>query len=158
MIVSELMLLSIACCLILYRRIILGYALSIDEWHGLHIFAGNRYEVRLHLNKGAEVTRWYVVNAGLLAPLNLNFIADTINARDVLFANSNSHSTQLTSYQTWTIPLGSASVIEMVFQGSYMGIDHDKGDQQPKNFTISKPCFTLRAFLLFITENRRCLL
>lgn len=94
-------------------------------------------EVILDLNKGAEVfkvkpgelTRWYVVNAGPRGPLNLNFIADTINARDVLFANNNSYSTQLKSYQTWTIPPGSASVIEIVFplQGSYTGIDHDMG-------------------------------
>jgi len=59
--------------------------------------------------------------------LNLNFIAGMINVRDGIGTNTRLSSIELKSYQTWTIPPGSASVIETIFpeQGSYMGIDHD---------------------------------
>lgn len=69
--------------------------------------------------EAGELTRWYVVNAGPRGHVAFNFgagIIDSVDGRPL-------HD------ETWSIPPGSASVIETVFpeEGVYFGNDHDQG-------------------------------
>lgn len=66
-----------------------------------------------------ELTRWYVVNAGPRGAVAFNFGAGIIGAADGRPLND----------ETWSIPPGSAAVIETVFpeEGVYFGNDHDLG-------------------------------
>jgi nitrite reductase (NO-forming) len=69
--------------------------------------------------KAGELTRWYVVNSGPRGHVAFNFGAGMIDAVDGNPLRD----------ETWSIPPGSASVIETVFpeEGVYFGNDHDIG-------------------------------
>jgi nitrite reductase (NO-forming) len=92
--------------------------------------------VQLDLNPNAEVfkvrpdelTRWYIVNAGPRGYVAFSFMNGMISAREGVIRDR--LGTQLVNDETWTIPPGSASVIETVFpeEGIYVGYDHDLGN------------------------------
>jgi nitrite reductase (NO-forming) len=89
-------------------------------------------QAKIELNKNAtvfkvkpgELTRWYINNGGPSDYVAFHFIAGQIDVRDGFVANR--LMTQLRNDETWTIPPGSASVIETVFpdEGIYVGVDH----------------------------------
>jgi nitrite reductase (NO-forming) len=74
--------------------------------------------------KPGELTRWYLVNPGPNQFLAFHFISGMIDVRDGSIKNR--YGTQLMNDETWTIPPGSASVIESVFpeEGLYVGVSH----------------------------------
>jgi nitrite reductase (NO-forming) len=88
--------------------------------------------VKLELNKNAEVfkvkpgelTRWYIVNAGPNDFLSFHIIGGIITVRDG--SVDGDFGTVDQNDETWTIPPGSASVIESVFPspGLYVGVTH----------------------------------
>ena len=88
--------------------------------------------VKLELNKNAEVfkvkpgelTRWYIVNAGPNDFLSFHFIGGILSIRDGSVGGD--FGTVLQNDETWTIPPGSASVVESVFPspGLYVGVTH----------------------------------
>lgn len=88
---------------------------------------------RIVLNENAEIfnvtagelTRWYIINAGPRGYLAFNFGAGTIDVKDALVDRDGKQA----SDEVWTIPPGSASIIETVFpeEGYYFGNDHDIG-------------------------------
>jgi nitrite reductase (NO-forming) len=88
---------------------------------------------KIDLNKNAtifkvkpgEQTRWYIVNAGPNEYVAFHFISGMIDVRDGSIANR--YGTQVKNDETWTIPPGSATVIESVFpeEGVYVGVDHN---------------------------------
>ena len=72
-----------------------------------------------------ELTRWYVVNPGPNGYVAFHFINGMIDVRD---GNVKGHflGRQVLQDETWTIPPGSASVIEATFpEGTYVGVDHN---------------------------------
>lgn len=77
--------------------------------------------------KPGELTRWYIVNPGPNGYVAFHFIAGMIDVRDGSIKNR--YGTQLKNDETWTIPPGSATVIEAVFpeEGIYVGVDHNMG-------------------------------
>jgi nitrite reductase (NO-forming) len=87
---------------------------------------------KIDLNKNAtvfkvkpgELTRWYIVNGGPSDYVAFHFISGMIDVRDGSVINR--FGTQLKNDETWTIPPGSASVIEATFpeEGIYVGVDH----------------------------------
>ncbi|MFL6408206.1 MAG: multicopper oxidase domain-containing protein [Nitrososphaeraceae archaeon] len=88
--------------------------------------------VKLELNKNAEVfkvkpgelTRWYIVNGGPNDFLSFHIIGGIITVRDGSVGGN--FGTVDQNDETWTIPPGSASVIESVFPspGLYVGVTH----------------------------------
>ncbi|MFL6322059.1 MAG: multicopper oxidase domain-containing protein [Nitrososphaeraceae archaeon] len=88
--------------------------------------------VKLELNKNAEVfkvkpgelTRWYIVNGGPNDFLSFHIIGGIITVRDGSVGGD--FGTVDQNDETWTIPPGSASVIESVFPspGLYVGVTH----------------------------------
>ena len=90
--------------------------------------------VKLELNKNAtvfkvkpgELTRWYIVNAGPNDFLSFHFIGGIITVRDGTDSAGSDYGTIDQNDDTWTIPPGSASVIESVFPdpGLYVGVTH----------------------------------
>jgi nitrite reductase (NO-forming) len=75
--------------------------------------------------KPGEQTRWYIVNPGPNEYIAFHFISGMIDVRDGSIKNR--YGTQMKNDETWTIPPGSASVIEAVFpeEGIYVGVDHN---------------------------------
>jgi nitrite reductase (NO-forming) len=84
--------------------------------------------------KPGEQTRWYIVNAGPNDYVAFHFIGAQMDVRDGSIINR--YGTQDKNDETWTIPPGSASVIEAVFPaagangapGVYVGVDHEMTD------------------------------
>ncbi len=84
--------------------------------------------------KPGELTRWYIVNAGPNDYIAFHFIGAQLDVRDGSIKNR--YGTQDKNDETWTIPPGSASVIEAVFPeagpngtpGIYVGVDHEMTD------------------------------
>jgi nitrite reductase (NO-forming) len=89
--------------------------------------------VKIDLNPNFEIfkvqpgeqTRWYIVNAGPNEYVAFHFIAGQMDVRDGSIKNR--YGTQMKNDETWTIPPGSATVIEAVFpeEGLYVGVDHN---------------------------------
>ncbi len=86
-----------------------------------------------------ELTRWYIVNAGPNDGIAFHFIGAVIDVRDGSIINR--YGTQDKMDETWWIPPGSASVIEVTFPqgggpegspdgtpGIYVGVDHEMTD------------------------------
>ncbi|MGI0036496.1 MAG: multicopper oxidase domain-containing protein, partial [Nitrososphaera sp.] len=75
-----------------------------------------------------EQTRWYIVNAGPNDGLAFHFIGAVMDVRDGSIINR--YGTQDRMDETWWIPPGSATVIEVVFpdDGLYVGVDHEMTD------------------------------
>jgi nitrite reductase (NO-forming) len=75
-----------------------------------------------------ELTRWYIVNGGPSDVVAFHFISGMISVHDGSVQNR--YGTQMLNDETWTIPPGSASVIEAVFpeEGIYVGVDHAMDD------------------------------
>jgi nitrite reductase (NO-forming) len=90
--------------------------------------------VKLELNKNAEVfkvkpgelTRWYIVNAGPNDFLSFHIIGGIITVRDGTSSDGKDFGAIDNNDDTWTVPPGSASVIESVFPepGLYVGVTH----------------------------------
>jgi nitrite reductase (NO-forming) len=88
--------------------------------------------VKLQLNPNAEIfkvkpgqlTRWYIVNGGPNDFVSFHFIGGIITVRDGSVGGN--FGTVDQNDETWTIPPGSASVIESVFPspGLYVGVTH----------------------------------
>jgi len=84
--------------------------------------------------KPNELTRWYIVNAGPNDDVAFHFISTMINVHDGFLGQGDTGSgklgTQLRNDETWSIPAGSASVIESRFPdpGNYIGVDHSMKD------------------------------
>jgi nitrite reductase (NO-forming) len=72
-----------------------------------------------------ELTRWYLVNPGPNGYVAFHSISGMIDVRDGSIKNR--YGTQLKNDETGTIPLGSATVIEVVFpeEGVYVGVDYN---------------------------------
>ena len=72
-----------------------------------------------------EQTRWYIVNPGPNGYVAFHFISGQMDVRDGSIKNR--YGTQVKNDETWTIPPGSATVIEAVFpeEGIYVGVDHN---------------------------------
>jgi nitrite reductase (NO-forming) len=75
-----------------------------------------------------ELTRWYIVNAGPSDDVAFHFISGIINVHDGSVKNR--YGTQVLNDETWNIPPGSGSVIEVTFpdEGIYVGVDHAMDD------------------------------
>jgi nitrite reductase (NO-forming) len=89
--------------------------------------------------KPGEQTRWYIVNAGPNDGIAFHFIGAVLDVRDGSIINR--YGTQDKMDETWWIPPGSASVIEVTFPqgggpegspdgtpGIYVGVDHEMTD------------------------------
>ncbi|MDQ3903378.1 MAG: multicopper oxidase domain-containing protein, partial [Thermoproteota archaeon] len=78
--------------------------------------------------KPGELTRWYIVNGGPNDVVAFHFISGILSVHDGSVKNR--YGTQDLNDETWTIPPGSASVIESVFpeEGLYVGVDHAMND------------------------------
>ncbi|MGI0028501.1 MAG: multicopper oxidase domain-containing protein [Nitrososphaera sp.] len=89
--------------------------------------------------KPGELTRWYIVNAGPNDGIAFHFIGAVLDVRDGSIINR--YGTQDKMDETWWIPPGSASVIEVTFPqgggpegspdgtpGIYVGVDHEMTD------------------------------
>jgi nitrite reductase (NO-forming) len=72
-----------------------------------------------------ELTRWYIINPGPNGYVAFHFIAGQMDVRDGSIKNR--YGTQLKNDETWTIPPGSATVVEATFpdEGLYVGVDHN---------------------------------
>jgi nitrite reductase (NO-forming) len=72
-----------------------------------------------------ELTRSYLVNPGPNGYVAFRFISGMIDVRDGSIKNR--YGTQLKNDETWTIPPGSATVIEVVFpeEGVYVGVHYN---------------------------------
>jgi nitrite reductase (NO-forming) len=91
---------------------------------------------KIVLNEEAEIfkvqpgeqTRWYIVNPGPNDVVSFHFISGMIDVRDGSIGNR--YGTQMKNDETWTIPPGSATVIEAIFpeEGIYVGVDHAMND------------------------------
>ncbi len=87
---------------------------------------------KLDLNPNAEVfqvqpgelTRWYIVNAGPNDGVAFHFISGILSVHDGSVQNR--YGTQVLNDESWWIPPGSGSVIEITFpeEGLYVGVDH----------------------------------
>ena len=77
--------------------------------------------------KPGELTRWYIVNAGPRGHVAFSFIGTLIDVRDGSIDSY--YGLQLKNDEAWSIPPGSASVIETIFPkpGAYVGMDQDLG-------------------------------
>jgi nitrite reductase (NO-forming) len=75
--------------------------------------------------KPGEQTRWYLVNPGPNGYVAFHFISGQMDVRDGSIKNR--YGTQVKNDETWTIPPGSATVIEAIFpeEGIYVGVDHN---------------------------------
>ena len=75
--------------------------------------------------KPGELTRWYIVNPGPNGYIAFHFIAGQMDVRDGSVRGN--YGIVDRQDETWTIPPGSASVIEAVFpeEGIYVGVDHN---------------------------------
>jgi len=82
-------------------------------------------DAEVFMVKPGELTRWYIVNPGPNGYVAFHFIAGQMDVRDGSIKNR--YGTQLKNDETWTIPPGSATVIEAVFpeEGVYVGVDHN---------------------------------
>ena len=89
--------------------------------------------VKLKLNQNAtvfkvkpgELTRWYIVNPGPNDYVAFHFIAGMMDVRDGSVRGN--YGRVVSQDEIWTIPPGSASVIEATFpeEGLYVGVDHN---------------------------------
>jgi nitrite reductase (NO-forming) len=75
-----------------------------------------------------ELTRWYIFNGGPSDDVAFHFISGIINVHDGSVQNR--YGTQVLGEETWNIPPGSGSVIEVTFpdEGIYVGVDHAMDD------------------------------
>ena len=82
-------------------------------------------DAEVFMVKPGELTRWYILNPGPNGYVAFHFIGGMIDVRDGSIKNR--FGTQLKGDETWTIPPGSATVIESVFpeEGVYVGVDHN---------------------------------
>ena len=82
-------------------------------------------DAEVFMVKPGELTRWYIVNPGPNGYVAFHFIAGQMDVRDGSIKNR--YGTQLKNDETWTIPPGSATVVEAVFpeEGVYVGVDHN---------------------------------
>jgi nitrite reductase (NO-forming) len=82
--------------------------------------------------KPGELTRWYIVNAGPNDVVAFHFISGILSVHDGSIGQgpNGRYGVQDMNDETWTIPPGSASVIESVFpeEGLYVGVDHAMND------------------------------
>jgi nitrite reductase (NO-forming) len=78
--------------------------------------------------KPGELTRWFIVNAGPNDVVAFHFISGILSVHDGSVKNR--YGVQDLNDETWTVPPGSASVIESVFpeEGLYVGVDHAMND------------------------------
>ena len=75
-----------------------------------------------------ELTRWYIVNGGPSDVVAFHFISGIISVHDGSVMNR--YGTQVLNDESWLIPAGSGSVIEITFpeEGIYVGVDHAMDD------------------------------
>ena len=75
--------------------------------------------------KPGELTRWYIVNPGPNGYIAFHFIAGMMDVRDGSIRGN--YDRVWKQDATYTIPSGSATVIEAVFpeEGIYVGVDHN---------------------------------
>lgn len=85
-------------------------------------------DAEVFMVKPGELTRWYIVNAGPNDYVAFHFISGQMDVRDGFIKNR--YGTQMKDDETWTIPPGSATVIEATFpeEGIYVGVDHAMND------------------------------
>src|ERR671919_416629 len=71
-----------------------------------------------------ELTRWYIFAPGPNQGVSFHFISGQISVHDGSVQNR--YGTQVLNDETWWIPPGSGSVIEVTFpeEGIYVGVDH----------------------------------
>jgi nitrite reductase (NO-forming) len=78
--------------------------------------------------KPGELTRWFIFNPGPNDGVSFHFINGIIDVHDGFIKNR--YGTQDMNDETWWVPPGSASVIEVTFpeEGLYVGVDHSMKD------------------------------
>ncbi|MDQ3837060.1 MAG: plastocyanin/azurin family copper-binding protein [Thermoproteota archaeon] len=91
---------------------------------------------KIDLNPNAEVfkvkpgepTRWFIFNGGPNDGVAFHFISGIINVHDGSVQNR--YGTQALGEETWWVPPGSGSVLEVTFpdEGIYVGVDHAMND------------------------------
>lgn len=82
-------------------------------------------DAQVFMVKPGELTRWYVVNPGPNGYIAFHFINGMIDVRDGN-VRGNFLGRPVLQDETWTIPPGSASVIEATFpEGVFVGVDHN---------------------------------
>jgi plastocyanin len=92
--------------------------------------------VQIELNPNAEIfqvqpgelTRWYIFNGGPNDGVAFHFISGILSAHDGSVVNR--YGTQVLNDESWWIPPGSGSVIQVTFpeEGIYVGVDHAMND------------------------------
>jgi nitrite reductase (NO-forming) len=82
-------------------------------------------DAEVFMVKPGELTRWYIINPGPNGYVAFHFIGGQMDVRDGSIKNR--YGTQLKNDETWTIPPGSATVVEATFpeEGLYVGVDHN---------------------------------
>ena len=82
-------------------------------------------DAEVFMVKPGELTRWYIVNPGPNGYIAFHFINGMIDVRDGN-VRGNFLGRPVMQDETWTIPPGSASVIEATFpEGTFVGVDHN---------------------------------
>ena len=95
---------------------------------GAHVQIELNPEAQVFQVPPGELTRWYIVNAGPNDGVAFHFISGILNVHDGSVMNR--YGTQVLNDETWWIPPGSGSVIEITFpdEGIYVGVDHAMND------------------------------
>jgi nitrite reductase (NO-forming) len=96
--------------------------------------AGSVWPAEIFEVKPNELTRWYIVNPGPNDDVAFHFISGMIDVYDGFtdpdVPGSGKLNRELRFDETWSIPAGSAVVIESIFpeKGFYVGVDHSMKD------------------------------
>jgi nitrite reductase (NO-forming) len=95
---------------------------------GAHVQIELNPEAQVFQVPPGELTRWYIVNAGPNDGVAFHFISGILSVHDGSVMNR--YGTQVLNDETWWIPPGSGSVIEITFpeEGLYVGVDHAMND------------------------------
>jgi nitrite reductase (NO-forming) len=95
---------------------------------GAHVQIELNPEAEVFQVQPGELTRWYIFAAGPNDGVAFHFISGILSVHDGSVMNR--FGTQVLNDETWYIPAGSGSVIEITFpdEGIYVGVDHAMND------------------------------
>jgi nitrite reductase (NO-forming) len=95
---------------------------------GAHVQIELNPEAEVFQVQPGELTRWYIVNGGPNDGVAFHFISGILSVHDGSVMNR--YGTQVLNDESWWIPPGSGSVIEITFpgEGIYVGVDHAMND------------------------------
>ncbi|MDP8888595.1 MAG: multicopper oxidase domain-containing protein [Thermoproteota archaeon] len=95
---------------------------------GAHVTIPTNPDAQVFQVQPGELTRWYIVNGGPNDGVAFHFISSILSVHDGSVMNR--YGTQVLNDESWWIPPGSGSVIEVTFpeEGIYVGVDHAMDD------------------------------